>query len=215
MIIIVCALGFCVMVFLSISKDTPTTQTVIDTIQERRNEVLNVINEKYEKEVQHYDAFAAASSSLMIDTILRNCMKLMGGDRAFLFRFHNGSHDVSGQAMYFFSNTNEVVFPGISMEIRNLQRLPISILAPTWMPKLQEHKYFILEPAHETHVQSRMILQEQGIQKLVIVAITHLGKIIGFIGVDYVRTNPKTVNTECLLEAAHLIHALIVKEDRK
>jgi len=157
---------------------------------------------------QHLDVVEQDRQCQLINKILEHAMEGMGADRAYLFQFHNGVHAGDRQFLYY-SNTHEVCAPGVSPEIMGLQRLPLSILAPTWMPKMAKSKAWYLETAKEKHEQTKKILEDQGILALMISRVQYTGEIIGFVGVDYVREIPSKPDEKQLIEAANLIQAVI------
>ena len=115
-----------------------------------------------------FDPAKSSEESAVINTILKTTMDAMGADRAYVFQFHNGSYNLANKEFYYYSNTHETTAPGISPEILTLQRLPISLLAPTWMPKLLKNDVFFLKTTDEIHPQSREILKAQGIPAVMI-----------------------------------------------
>jgi hypothetical protein len=62
-----------------------------------------------------------------IEIILQKTLEQTGASRAYLYKFHDGTVGVNGISFFYISNTVEVVSPGISHEILNEQRIPISL----------------------------------------------------------------------------------------
>jgi len=149
-----------------------------------------------------------AKQCVLVNTVLEHAMEAMKADRAYLFQFHNGTHAGSRQFVYY-SNTHEVCGLGISSEMLGLQRIPLSMLAPSWLPIMEKTKSFYRKTQDEPHNQTRLILEKQGIKSVAISRLLYMGELIGFIGVDYVREEPDNIDMHQLDEAASIIQTLI------
>ena len=167
------------------------------------------------------DVTESRNHAELINKILNNLMEGTDADRAYLFQFHDGVTGIAGNHFIKYTNTHEVCALGISSEIMTLQGLPISILAPTWLPKLENNTSFRLQTKDETHNQTRHILEDQGIECMVIARILFLGKIIGFVGVDYVHVHkavacghPTDFDPAQLEEAAYMIQSIITEVEQ-
>jgi hypothetical protein len=136
------------------------------------------------------DMINAVDKNENIDKLLKKIMVEMKSDRAYVFQFHNGTRLVSGKHFYYYSNTHEVVMPGISAEIANLQMLPISILVTSWLPDLLRDKSFMQLTKDEKHEYSKKILEDQGIVCVAIMPLMDKTDTypIGFMGVDFVKS---------------------------
>jgi len=159
------------------------------------------------------DVTESRNHSELINKILTNLMEGTGADRAYLFQFHDGITGLAGNHFIKYTNTHEACALGISSEIMTLQGLPISILAPTWLPMLENNTSFPLQTKDETHNQTRKILEAQGIESIVIARIMFLGKIIGFVGVDYVHVHRDVDHTQ-VEEAAYMIQSIITEVEQ-
>ena len=135
---------------------------------------------------------ADVDTTVEINKVLESLLTTTKADRAYLFQFHNGTRLLSGKHYYFYSNTHEIVRPGTSSEMSGLQKLPISILTPTWMPQLIRGQPFFQATKDEKHEYSKKILEGQGIAYIIIVPIMDSTGAypIGFCGVDYVHSTP-------------------------
>lgn len=163
---------------------------------------------------QTIDVEKQTKDDAMINTILKNLLESTGADRSYLFQFHNGTHN-GGREFIFYSNTHEICRAGVSSEMLRLQRLPISILA-TWLPRMEKESAFFLAVNQESHPQSRLILEEQGIKAVAIAKIVYFGKIIGFVGVDFTKYVPTIIDMGLVKEAASIIQPLLtVEKNRK
>ena len=155
----------------------------------------------------------AVDKCLDVDRLLEEMMAEIGADRAYVFQFHNGTRLVSGKHFYYYSNTHETVAPGISSEIGNLQMLPMSILVPSWLPKLIRGKGFVTDTANETHEYSKKILEDQGIESLAIVPLMDKTDTypIGFLGVDFTRSQIKENTLKILYQYTKPIRKMLWK----
>jgi hypothetical protein len=151
--------------------------------------------------------------SIEIDKLLKKMMSKIGADRAYVFQFHNGTRLVNGRHFYYYSNTHEVVGPGVSSEIANLQMLPISILITSWLPKLIRGKGFASDTINETHEYSKKILEDQGIISLSIVPLMDKTNTypIGFMGVDFTKSNINPEALKILYEYTNQIRKMLWK----
>ncbi len=146
-----------------------------------------------------------------IDKMLKKMMDEIGADRAYVFQFHNGTRLVSGKHFYYYSNTHEVVGPGVSSEITNLQMLPMSLLVPSWLPQLIKGKGFVTETAHEKHEYTKSILEAQGIESIAILPRMEKKNTypIGFMGVDFTKSQLKEGTLKILYRYTNPIRKML------
>mgnify|MGYP001211338332 CR=1 FL=1 len=133
-----------------------------------------------EKESRHNDN---------VYTALGYTMSEMGADRAYVMEFHNGIHYFSGRSQQKFSCSYEIVEEGISSESQNSQDYKVSNYH-NYIKELVDIEKFEYRDiaAIDDHV-FQNLLKHKGIQALYNVPIKTLnGKIIGILGVDYVRS---------------------------
>lgn len=143
----------------------------------------------------------------IIDYLLSYLLKRADADRAYMFRINFESQTMR--------NTNELVKPGISPEIENLQCVDIDDL-----------EYFIgdLQKDHIHHISSldcippeawegREILAAQGITSLIFAPVLIKGKLDGFIGLDWNKESHCCSATEkhLMRSAAYLISLAMEK----
>ena len=121
-------------------------------------------------------------------TALDFLLEESGADRAYVMEFHNGDHYFSGRGQQKFSCTYETVRKGISSECSNSQNHRISNYHHYISVAVNEG-VFALEQIEDTEdVSFKALLKEKGVQSVLNVPLKTLnGKIIGLIGVDYVR----------------------------
>ncbi len=121
-------------------------------------------------------------------TALHYTMEEMGGDRAYVMEFHNGIHYFSGRSQQKFSCSYEIVEEGISSEAPNSQDHKVSNYHK-YIKELVDKQKFAYENINslEDHIFSNL-LKHKGVKGIYNVPIKTLnGKIIGILGVDYVR----------------------------
>ncbi len=120
--------------------------------------------------------------SAALDIALSRIGSFLAADRAYLFELNPKDNTMS--------NTHEWCNIGILPEIENLQDIPYDIL-PMWMETLRRHENIIIRSVNElpgTWQAEREILEPQGIQSLLVIPILNENNLIGFVGLDSVRT---------------------------
>ena len=141
-----------------------------------------------EKETKHNQNVYTA-----LDFTLEN----FKGDRAYVLEFHNGIHYFSGRSQQKFSCSYEVVEEGISAECQNSQDHKISNYN-SYIRTLVEKEKFAFEDLNkiDDHI-FVTLLRHKGVQSIFNVPIKTLnGKIIGILGVDWVRAPRAEAFTE-------------------
>ena len=121
-------------------------------------------------------------------TALDFTLESLNGDRAYILEFHNGIHYFSGRSQQKFSCSYEVVQEGISAECQDSQDHKISNYH-SYIRTLVEKEKFAFEDLNniEDHIFTTL-LRHKGVQSIFNVPIKTLnGKIIGILGVDWVR----------------------------
>ena len=113
-------------------------------------------------------------------------------DRVVVYEFHNGDIYYSGSSQQKFSNTYELVGDGISSELKHQQNLRVSSFNRFVKPLVDNDHYEFdkLEEVNDAVI--RNFFADQGTHSTYCVPIKLLtGKIIGILGVDFVRRNQK------------------------
>ena len=121
-------------------------------------------------------------------TALNYTLEEMVADRAYVLEFHNGIHYFSGRGQQKFSCSYEIVQEGISAECHNSQDHRVSNYH-TYVSELVEKEKFEYTDVSEMedHVFAGL-LKLKGVKSIYNVPIKTLnGKIIGILGVDYVK----------------------------
>ncbi len=129
---------------------------------------------------------------------LQYLMEEMKADRAYIMEFHNGDVYFSGRGQQKFSCTHEVVEEGISAECEFSQNHRISNYHHYINEMINDNRYFfknIQDVGDRTFYQ---MINKKGIKSIYNVPIKTLnGKIVGILGVDYVKSDmPDLGDTE-------------------
>ncbi len=140
-----------------------------------------------------------AAQSANVYAALEYTLGELGADRSYVLQFHNGGHYYSGRGQQKFSCTHEVVDEGISTEHINSQDHRIST-CHSYIHELIEGEKFLYEDINEIKDSGFLrILDHKGVKSIVNVPIKTLnGKIIGILGVDYVK-DAKAIQNEQFL----------------
>jgi hypothetical protein len=135
-------------------------------------------------------------------------------DRAYIYEFHNGSHFSSGLPQQKFSCTYEKVSEGISSECGNTGEYRISNFNDYIRTMLKDGHYWGEDVTELRDYGLRSLLQDKGVRSVYNVPIKTLsGQTIGFLGLDYVKSNrlltqeEKTkFKTQAKLVSGYLLH---------
>jgi hypothetical protein len=121
-------------------------------------------------------------------TALRYIMQEMKADRGYVLEFHNGEIYFSGRGQQKFSCTHEIVEEGISPEAQNSQNHRVSNYH-NYINDIITNGCYIYPDIHTIQDQSfYQMISRKGIQSIYNIPIKTLdGKIIGILGVDYVK----------------------------
>ena len=125
----------------------------------------------------------ALSSDADIDVAINNLLGVINeyfeGDRCYIFEI---SED--GKVL---NNTYEFVREGVSVQIDNLQGVPVDVVS-VWMECFQRDEvYFMSNLEQENGFESFDMLQAQEVDRLLAVPLKKKNEIVGFLGVDNPR----------------------------
>ncbi len=122
-------------------------------------------------------------------TALEFLLEEVSADRAYVMEFHNGAHYFSGRGQQKFSCTYETVRKGISAEFANSQNHRISNFHH-YINELVTEGQFSYEKSYQVPDQAfKALLKDKGVSTILNVPLKTLnGKVIGILGVDYVRS---------------------------
>jgi hypothetical protein len=119
---------------------------------------------------------------------LEHTLEKTGADRAYVLEFHNGENYFSGRGQQKFSCTHEVVRQGISAESANSQNYRVSNFHHYINTLVQDGEFNYANLDSLEDYAFIKLLEHKGVQSIYNVTLTTLsGKIIGIVGVDYVR----------------------------
>jgi len=122
-------------------------------------------------------------------TALNYTLEEMEADRAYVLEFHNGINYFSGRGQQKFSCSYEIVQEGISAECHNSQDHRVSNYHH-YISELVENAKF--QHSNIDNMNDHVfagLLQHKGVKSIYNVPIKTLnGKIIGILGVDYVKS---------------------------
>ena len=117
--------------------------------------------------------------NISIQNLLGIITQYFDSDRTYIFELN------SEKTML--RNTYEYVKGGVSVQIDNLQEVPITVL-PKWMESFLKFKpYYISNLEQERGFESYNMLKEQDVNRLIAVPLGKRGDVIGFVGVDNPR----------------------------
>lgn len=117
-----------------------------------------------------------------INVALRAIGEFAGADRSYVFLFASDRTKMD--------NTHEWCAEGIEPQIDNLKGLPTETFA-WWMRQLKEFKPIYIPSVEELPsgaCEEKEILQAQDIQSVLVVPLVHQRSLVGFLGLDAVRS---------------------------
>jgi len=125
-------------------------------------------------------------SSKLVDAGLIDLMNSVGGDRAYIFRFHNGVGYNDGGHKKKMSNEYEVTRAGVSRQAQNLQDIPVSLF-PEFISEVIKYDFVYADINLIKDSKTKSILKEQAINGVVIMPYYDAaGHLMAMIGVDWV-----------------------------
>jgi len=121
-------------------------------------------------------------------TALDYIMGEMSADRAYIMEFHNGDSYFSGRGQQKYSCTHEVVEEGVSSECELSQNHRVSNYHHYISTLVDEQKFAYQNIESIEDNAFHQMLKRKGVQSIYNVPIKTLnGKIIGILGLDYVK----------------------------
>jgi len=119
---------------------------------------------------------------------LQYIMEEMKADRCYIMEFHNGDLYFSGRGQQKFSCTHEVVEEGVSAECEFSQNHRVSNYHHYIHEMINQGSYFFKDVEDVSDRTFYQMIHKKGIQSIYNVPIKTLnGKIVGILGVDYVK----------------------------
>ena len=154
------------------------------------------------------------NQSANVYTALQYTLEEMKADRAYVLEFHNGGSYYSGRGQQKFSCTHEVALGGISRECNNSQDHRVSNYYEYINEMIQNKKFKYINVKDVKDQSFLKLINRSGIESIYNMPIKTLnGKIIGILGVDYVKSPCKKFTKEqddimyrqCKIIAGYLI----------
>ena len=129
------------------------------------------------------------AQSTNVYTALNFALEELNADRAYVLQFHNGGHYYSGRGQQKFSCTHESVVEGISHECSFSQEHRVSNYHAYISEMLENEGFYYHNIEDIEDVAFEALLKRKGVKSIYNVPIKTLsGKIIGILGVDYVKS---------------------------
>lgn len=125
-----------------------------------------------------------------VNVELAKILDYSSADRVYIFQFHNGVEFYDGKHAQRFTCTYEIVKDGISQEADNLVNLQVSVFS-WFISQTIDGKMLYTDTQKIENYTTRYSLHSQGIKSIRVLPIIKKNKVIGLIGIDYVRNyNP-------------------------
>ena len=121
-----------------------------------------------------------------------------GSDRAYVLQFHNGGYYVSGKSQQKFSCTHEACTPGTSREATRSQNHLVSNYHNYIHLLINNGEYYYSNTGAIKDEALKNLVLSKGVISLYNVPLKTLdGKIIGILGVDYVKNKADPIFCKC------------------
>jgi GAF domain-containing protein len=138
--------------------------------------------------------------STIVNTKLNDLIESSGASRAYIFQFHNGITFYTGQHAQRFSCTYETVREGVSREASNLQNLQVSIFS-WWTHEVLSGRMTYYNVENIEDYTTRISLQQQGIKSIICRPLVYNNRVVGIVGLDYVRNRNPIVNDSSFMRS--------------
>jgi hypothetical protein len=131
---------------------------------------------------------------LCLDYILEQT----GADRAYVLQFHNGGYYVSGKSQQKFSCTHESCTPGTSREATRSQNHLVSNYHNYIHLLINNGEYYYSNTSQIKDETLKNLVLSKGVISLYNIPLKTLdGKIIGMLGLDYVKNKAEPIFAKC------------------
>ena len=131
-----------------------------------------------------------AHKSDFVNEELYKILKYSTADRVYIFQFHNGVMYYNGQHAQRFTCTYEIVRDGISRLSPEYVNMQVSVFSWLITTTLEGNMCFV-DVEDVPDFTTRYILERKGVKSIRMLPIIKNNKIIGIIGMDYVKNrNP-------------------------
>lgn len=131
---------------------------------------------------------ASSKQGADINEALRKLLETVGGNRAYVFRYHNGLAAVNGVPFFFQTNTHEVISPGTSRVMLFEQHIPASMNLAINNQFVQNRCVVVPRTDIDRDSQHYWFFQNRAAKSLVRCPIfMGNGDLFGFVGVDFIN----------------------------
>jgi hypothetical protein len=123
-----------------------------------------------------------------IEICLNYILEQVGADRAYVMQFHNGGYYISGKSQQKFSCTHEVSSAGTSRECQDSQNHLVSNYH-IYISNIMKNQEYCYEDSSEIEDNAfKNIIMSKGVLSIYNIPLKTLeGKIIGILGIDFVK----------------------------
>jgi hypothetical protein len=131
---------------------------------------------------------ASSKQDAGINEALRKLLETVGGNRAYVFRYHNGLAAVNGVPFFFQTNTHEVISPGTSRVMPFEQHIPASMNLAINNQFVQNRCVVVPRTDVDRDSQHYWFFQNRAAKSLVRCPIfMGNGDLFGFVGIDFIN----------------------------
>lgn len=128
-----------------------------------------------------------------INTLLHDVMARTNGNRAYVYRYHNGLAAISGVPFFFQTNTHEVIAPGAARLMQYEQRIPASMNPYVSNQYVKNACAIVTDTDSDKNGQYNYIWQTRKAKAFIRCPIyLDNSDLFGFVGVDF-SENPSDV----------------------
>jgi hypothetical protein len=123
-----------------------------------------------------------------IEICLSYILDQMGADRAYIMQFHNGGYYISGKSQQKFSCSHEISSPGTSRECHDSQNHLISNYH-NYISSIMNNQEYCYEDTKDIDDHAfKNVIMTKGVLSIYNIPLKTLeGKIIGILGIDFVK----------------------------
>lgn len=170
--------------------------TIIAALITFTGTILSIFLGKYVVQVRNAEKkdpiVSDAENSENVYVSLEYLMEVSNCDRAYVMQFHNGGHYVSGKSQQRFSCTHEICSKGVSKECEKSQNHLVSNFNH-YIKEILRNKEYTYTNIGKIRDQSFMnLLESKGVKAIYNIPLRTLeGKVIGILGLDYVKESPE------------------------
>lgn len=153
--------------------------------------VLGSLSAEYVKNFAKDDSFTLAhlrkniDRDINVNEMLRRLLLQMDSDRAWIMFFHNGSATTTGIPFKKMSNIYEATRKGVSVEIPNIQGVPLSSIPEVVDLLIKNNDCIEVWTDKQKNSTFKYMVEAQGIKYMMWHRILQNDSIIGIVGVDY------------------------------